>query len=216
MHFVLSALFVGESTEKQEEEFTIIPAKVDPTCFHICSDKQANVDSAKKWINDLISNEQNSVVITDKAIFNLSSADRQHISDIQKNMAVNLWTEIKNETASIIIEGVSKDVLKANREIDEVLRKVRDEQEMKKTLELAGTVADWQYRQNGPPFKSFDRMTNYQLEQALEKAQPSIEITVRGNDYTVDMSKGLATDSKGQILHIRRIDKLKGISHVDF
>ncbi|XP_072253975.1 poly(ADP-ribose) polymerase family member 14-related sequence 1 isoform X3 [Leuresthes tenuis] len=206
----IKSFFVGESTEKQEEEFTIIPAKVDPTCFHICSGAQANVDSAKKWITDLISNEQNRVVITDNAIFNLSSADRQHISDIQKNMAVNLWTEIKNENASIIIEGVSRDVLKANREIDDVLRKVRDEQELKKKLELAGTVADWQYRQNGSPFKSFDGMTNYQLERALEKAQPSIKITVQGNDYTVDMSKGLATDSKGQSLHMRRIDKLKG------
>ncbi|KAM4558451.1 poly(ADP-ribose) polymerase family member 14-related sequence 1 isoform 3-T3 [Odontesthes bonariensis] len=207
----IKSLFVSESTEKkQEEEFTIVPAKVDPTCFHICGGTQANVDSAKKWITDLISNEQNRVVITDNAIFNLSTADRQHISDIQKNMAVNLWTEIKNESASIIIEGVSKDVLKANREIQDVLRKVRDEQELKKKLELAGTVADWQYKQNGLPYRSFDGMTNYLLEQALEKAQQDVKITVQGTDYTVDMQKRLATDRQGQILHIRRIDKLKG------
>ncbi|KAM9709256.1 poly(ADP-ribose) polymerase family member 14-related sequence 1 [Menidia menidia] len=207
----VKSLFVGESTDKtKEEEFVIVPPQVAPACFHICSDSQANIDAAKKWITDLVSQEQSSAVITDSAILNLSPSDRKRISDIQDNMPVSLRTEFKDEKASIIIEGFSRDVLRASREIDDTLRKVKDEQELMKNLEQASNKADWQYRQGGLPFKSFDKETNYLLEQAMEKSQPQVKVTIQGKDYNVDISSGVATDSQGQVLQTRRIDKLKG------
>ncbi|XP_043988454.1 poly(ADP-ribose) polymerase family member 14-related sequence 1 [Gambusia affinis] len=207
----LKSLFVSESPDnKQENEASDIETvKVEPVVFHICGASQSKVDVAKKKINDLISNEQCSEEITDNDILNLSSADCQRIVDIQMKLGVSIKNQITNGQASFIIEGLSKDVLRASREIDSMLKKVRGEQELKRKLELAATVADWQYQQHGLPYQSFDQMTNYELEHALERAAPTVKVTILGSDYTVQMPKGPATDSKGTILQIKRIDKLK-------
>ncbi|KAM4731160.1 LOW QUALITY PROTEIN: poly(ADP-ribose) polymerase family member 14-related sequence 1 [Anableps anableps] len=211
------AIFVSESPEKKQEAeiFDIETVKVDPTFFHICGDSQAKVDAAKKKINDLISDEQFSAEITDDNIPNLSSADCQRIVDIQKNMGVSIKNKITNGQASIVIEGLSRDVLRANREIDNMLKKVRGEQELKRKYELAATVADWQYQQHGLQYQSFDQKTNYKLEHALERAETTLKVYIHGSDYTVQ-TKGPATDSKGNILQIRRIDKLKDDDVPDF
>lgn len=207
----LKSFFIPENAGKKadDEVFDIETITVEPTVFHICGESQIKVDAAKKKINDLISDQQANVEITDNDILNLSSADCQRIADIQRDMGVSIKNQITNGQASIIIEGLSKDVLRANQEIVKMLKNVRGEQEWKRKLELAATVADWQYQRHGLQFQSFDPKSNYELEHALERAATSVKVTIQGSDYTVKMPKGPATDSKGTILQIRRIDKLK-------
>uniref|UniRef100_A0A3B3V0L6 Poly [ADP-ribose] polymerase n=1 Tax=Poecilia latipinna TaxID=48699 RepID=A0A3B3V0L6_9TELE len=207
----LKSIFVSESSEKKQEDetFDIETMEVEPAIFHICGASQAKVDAAKKKINDLISDELCSEEIIDNDILNFSSADRQRIVDIQMKMGVSIKNQITNGQASFIIEGLSKDVLRASREIDNMLKKVRKEQELKRKLELAATVADWQYQRHGLQYQSFDQKTNYELEHALERGAPNVKITIHGSDYTVQIPKGPATDSNGTILQIRRIDRLK-------
>uniref|UniRef100_A0A3P9Q2X1 Poly [ADP-ribose] polymerase n=1 Tax=Poecilia reticulata TaxID=8081 RepID=A0A3P9Q2X1_POERE len=195
---------------KLENETVIETVKVEPAVFHICGASQAKVDAAKKKINDLISDEQFSIEIADNDILNFSSADCQRIVDIQVKLGVSIKNQITNGQVSVIIEGLSKDVVRANQEIANMLKKVRGEQELKRKLELAATVADWQYQQHGLQYQSFDQMTNYELEHALERAAPTLKVTIHGSDYTVQMPKGPATDRNGTILQIRRIDRLKG------
>ncbi|XP_054908738.1 poly(ADP-ribose) polymerase family member 14-related sequence 1 isoform X2 [Poeciliopsis prolifica] len=208
----IKSIFVSENAEKKQEgeTFDIETVKVEPAFFHICGASQSKVDAAKKKINYLISEEQFSTEITDNDILNLSSADCQRIVDIQMKMSVSIKNQIVNGQASFIIEGLSKDVLRANREIDNMLKKVRGEQELKRKLELAATVVDWQYQRPGLQYQSFDQKTNYALEHALEMEVPTLKITIHGSDYTVQMPKGPATDSKGNVMQIKRIDKLQG------
>lgn len=187
---------------------------MDPACFHICGNSQVRVDKAKQWINDLISKEQHATCINDNNILTLSDASHKRIVDIQKTLCVSIKTESKKTNASITIEGLCKDVLEASSEIHDMLRKARDDEDLKKKVELAGTVAEWQYQQTGMQFQSFDPMTNYELEQALEKKLQSVKVTVQGQDYTVTMPRGPATDNQGRTLEIKRIDKLKGILSV--
>uniref|UniRef100_A0A3B5M725 Macro domain-containing protein n=1 Tax=Xiphophorus couchianus TaxID=32473 RepID=A0A3B5M725_9TELE len=201
----------SKKTSFENEVYDIKTVKVEPAVFHICGSSQAKVDAAKKKINDLMSNEQCREEIIDNDILNLSSADCQRIVDIQMKMSVSIKKQSTNGQTSFIIEGLSKDVLRASREIDNMLKKVRREQELKKKLELVATVAEWQYQQHGLSYQSFDQMTNYELEHALERATPTLKVTIHGSDYTVQMPKGPATDSKGTKLQIRRIDKLQGI-----
>lgn len=212
LEFFLPAFFVSETAEKTQKkgDFAAVTVKVDPVCFHICGDTQAKVDSAKKWINDLISKEQTSTAVTDSNIFKLSDADRLCLINIQKKMGVGIRYDSVNGEDALIIEGLAKDVLNAHREIDNMLKKMRAEFNMKSKVEFAGTVVDWQYKQNGQ-FQSFDALTNYQIEEALQNAQPSVIVTVQGQNYTLDMPDGPATDSQGNILQTRRIDKLNGI-----
>lgn len=213
MDFVLSALFVGGSADKPQKDgdFVIEALKVDPACFHICGESQAKVNGAKQWINDLVSKELNVICIPDNAILSFSDADHQRLVDIQKTRNVSIKTESKKAQASVTVEGLSKDVLKATTEIYDMLRKARDEEDLRKKMELAGTVADWQYMKQGLQFQSFDSKTNFELEQALEKKLPNVKVTVQGQSYTVTMPSGPATDNQGHTLEIKRIDKLKGI-----
>ncbi|XP_042351029.1 poly(ADP-ribose) polymerase family member 14-related sequence 1 [Plectropomus leopardus] len=207
----IKLLFNSGSPEKPQKDgdFVIEPLKVDPSSFHICGESQARVDAAKKWINDLLSKEQNSICISDNTILSFSDTDHQRIVDIQKTMGVTIRTESKKSQVSVTIEGLSKDVLKASHEIHELLRAVRDEEEQKTKVELASKVVDWQYQKQGLQFQSFDSKANFKLEQALEKKLPNVKVTVQGQDYTVTMPKGPATDSQGHTLQIKRIDRLK-------
>ncbi|XP_056145432.1 poly(ADP-ribose) polymerase family member 14-related sequence 1 [Lampris incognitus] len=207
----LKSFFTGDSTSKSQktEDFVIEGKKVDPACFHICSDSQAKVDSAKQWISKLISKEESEVHIDDKSIPNLTSADQKRLINIQMSMDVRLRTERKNSNMSIIIDGLSADVLKATTEIHEMLKKARDEESLKEYAKLAAAVTDWQYQQQGLPFQSFDLISNFHLEQALEKAVPHVEVSVQGQVYKVIMPNGPATDNQGQTLQIKRIDLLK-------
>ncbi|XP_029981171.1 protein mono-ADP-ribosyltransferase PARP14-like isoform X2 [Sphaeramia orbicularis] len=202
----------GSSVKPQKQgDFVIEGVKVDPACFHICGGSQNKVDLTKQRISDWISKELSSTVIKDDAILRFSDANQKLIEDIQKKMGVSVRIESKNGQVSLIIEGLSKDVVEASNKIHEMLRSVRDEEDMNKKMEIASTVAEWQYQQQGLQFQSFDLKTNYELEQALEKNQPSVKVTVQGHDYTVTMPSGPATDKKGQTLQIKRIDKLKVI-----
>lgn len=217
MEFVLLALFVSGNADRPQKEgdFVIDALEVDTAGFHICGDSQTTVDSAKQWIDDLISKEYNSITIPDKFILSFSDADYQCLVNIQKNMGVSIRTESKKGQASVTIEGISKNVLKATNEIHLMLRKVRDEEELKRKEELTGGVVNWQYQLQGFQFQSFDSRTNFQLEQALEKKQPTVKVTVQGQDYTVTMPRGPATDNQGRTLQIKRIDKLRGISMIN-
>ncbi|KAM9347764.1 protein mono-ADP-ribosyltransferase PARP14-like [Symphorus nematophorus] len=206
----LKSLFVGSAEKKKEEDFVIETVKVDPACFHICGESQTKVDKAKKWINDLVSSEQENYSISDSAILSLSEADLKRIVDIQKTLGVSIWTDDKKTEPTITIEGLSTDVLKASREITEMVRKTKDEEELRRKVDLAGRVAEWQYQQQGSQFQSFNPATNYELEEALERNLPKIKVKIQGKDYTVHMPGGPATDSQGRTLEIKRIDKVKG------
>uniref|UniRef100_UPI003AB08C90 poly(ADP-ribose) polymerase family member 14-related sequence 1 n=1 Tax=Centroberyx gerrardi TaxID=166262 RepID=UPI003AB08C90 len=211
----IKSLFTGVTADKpQKDDFVIDSQEVASACFHICGASQAGVDLAQNWISDLISKELSSDCITDDTILNLTAADHQRIVDIQRTRGVSIRIECQKLKASLTIMGLSKDVLEANNEIHKMLRRARDEEDLKKTVELAGTVADWQYQQQGLQFQSFDPMSNFHLEQALEKEHLHIEVNVQGQVYKVAMPSGPATDIHGQglTLQIRRIDKLKAES----
>ncbi|XP_069010893.1 poly(ADP-ribose) polymerase family member 14-related sequence 1 isoform X2 [Embiotoca jacksoni] len=207
----IKSFFVGDSTDKPQKksDFSIVPQKVDPTCFHICGDTQANVISAMQNIQKLISQEQNSVSINDNFILSLSDADHQCIADIQKTMDVAIGIESKLNQGSITIEGLHKDVLEASREINKILSMARDKDELKNKVEQAGLMADWQYQQQGVAFQSVDPLTNFQLEEALKNGDLKVTVKIQGQDYTVNMPSGPATDSQGSVLQIKRINRLK-------
>uniref|UniRef100_A0A8C5HA66 Poly [ADP-ribose] polymerase n=1 Tax=Gouania willdenowi TaxID=441366 RepID=A0A8C5HA66_GOUWI len=209
---VFSAFFYGKSLEKHQRngDFVVAPVQTDPACFHICSDSQTNIDRAKQWINHMVAQELHNLAIKDDAILHFSDSDYKLINEIQRKLSVSITTESKQAVASVIIEGLNKDVLLASNEIYKMLGGVREQEETKRKVEVACTVADWQYKEQGATFQSFEPMNNFLLEQALEKNQVSIKVTVLSQDYTVDMQNNQATDSQGNTMEIRRIDKLKG------
>lgn len=207
-----SVAFLSRSANKPRKEGGFIKSvEVEPVCFHICGKSQAAVDSAKRRINDLISKECAINTITNKAIRSLSQADHQCLTDIQTTLNVRIVDGSQEGMPSLTIEGLGNDVLKATNETQEMLGKAREREDLKVKMELAGKVAAWQYQQ-GNGFQNFDSTANYELEEALVKNVSSVDITIQGQVYTVQMPNGPATDRQGNSLQIRRADK--GILHV--
>ncbi|XP_034430831.1 protein mono-ADP-ribosyltransferase PARP14-like [Hippoglossus hippoglossus] len=207
----IKSFLVGGTADKprKEEDFVIKPVAFDPACFHICGDTQAKVVSAKQWINDLITKDQNKNTIKGAAILSFSDADHQQIIDIQKTVGVSIRIEGKKDQVELTIEGFSNGVLKATAEIYTMIEKVKDDEDLKKYMVMVSTVADWQYQQQGLQYQSFDPMTNFQLEQAMQKKLTDVKVNIQGQDYTVTLPNGPATNRKGHTLQIKRIDKLK-------
>ena len=107
-------------------------------------------------------------------VLNLSHADYQDIGVIQSTM--NVSVKINAERTCITIEGLAKNVHKANIEIQKMLQKVREDEEIRKILESI----DWQYQLQGVQFQSFDSTTNFLLEQANQNLQPHVDVDIQG------------------------------------
>ncbi|KAM4608667.1 protein mono-ADP-ribosyltransferase PARP14-like [Polymixia lowei] len=124
----IKSFLTGGNTDKPQKnhDFVIKSPEVEPACFHICGDSQAEVDSAKQWISNLICADLSSQCIKDNAILNLSTADHRRIEDMQTAMGVSVTIENKDPQAVVVtIEGLTKDVLKATAEIHEMLRRAQ-------------------------------------------------------------------------------------------
>uniref|UniRef100_A0A674PIM8 Poly [ADP-ribose] polymerase n=1 Tax=Takifugu rubripes TaxID=31033 RepID=A0A674PIM8_TAKRU len=202
----IKAFFTSSADKPQKEGGFIKSVEVEPVCFHICGKSQAAVDSAKKKINDLISKERSTNTIANKDIRSLSQADHQRLTDIQTTLNVKIMDESQKGTPSLTIEGLGYDVLKATNEILEMLGKAREREDLKVKMKLAESMAAWQYQQ-GNGFQNFDSTANYELEEALVNNVSSVDITIQGQLYTVQMPSGPATDKQGNSLQIRRTDK---------
>ncbi|XP_068184872.1 poly(ADP-ribose) polymerase family member 14-related sequence 1 isoform X2 [Antennarius striatus] len=200
----------GSSKKLQKaKSFVVESVTVDPACFYICGESQAQIDSAKKMINEMISREQDRYSISDNAIRSFSDADRQHIVTMQKTMNVSVRTETKKAQTVITIEGLRKDVFKATNEIHEMVRKAKEKEKVKKKVELTSMLVDWQYNHQGLQFQSFDSVSNYHLEQGLKTGRPTVEVAIQGRNYTIHMPSGPAVDDKGCRVEIKRIAKNK-------
>ncbi|KAG9271270.1 poly ADP-ribose polymerase 14 [Astyanax mexicanus] len=212
------SLFTGskdKGDQKQKVKDFVIDGKVlNPACFSICGPSRAAVDQAKQWIEKLISDEQAFESISDPMILNLSDKDQQRIQELQQSMDVSVRVEHKTQGAgsddtTILVEGLSRDVLMAVSEIQTMLRKARDDFSLKKDMEFASEMVEWQYEQGGQ-YHSFDQLTNFKLEQALMLKSPHVDITFQGQAYKVTMPEGPAVSAVGgNQMNIKRIDKLQ-------
>ncbi|CAL8240700.1 unnamed protein product [Merluccius merluccius] len=201
---VKAYLLGGESAATpQKEDLVLDDLPLKPACFHICGSSQAQVNEAKTWINKLISKDYVETPITDRMILNLSHADYQNIGVIQSTM--NVSVKIDCERTCITLEGLTKNVHKANIEIQNMLKKVREDEDIRRILESI----EWQYQLQGVQFQSFGSTTNFLLEQANQNNQPRVDVDIQGRVYTVNMPDGPATDVQGDTVVIRRYDMQK-------
>lgn len=204
------------------KDFVIDGVEVDPVFFSICGPSKAEVDQAKIFLEDMITKEQVFQSITDTAILTLSDKDQQRIQDLQSTIDVTIRLEYKANKASdespgkatLIVQGLSRDVLKATHEINEMLKSAKENEILKKEMNLMSELVDWQFEQGGQ-YKSFDERTNFELEKALARQAADTSITLQGQTYRVKLPEGPAVNNAGgNQMNIRRIDKLKATESI--
>lgn len=188
---------------------------LDPVFFHICGESQDSVDQVKKWIDDLIAKDQYTDPISDEMLLSLPSSELQIIQDLQDKYDVKMTLSPKSQgtvdavDASLTIEGLSRDVLVASREVQTILRKSRERESVKRQTELTSNLVQWEYSLQDQ-YKAFDPETNFSLEQGKEKGQRQMEVILQGQVFTVTLPDGPAVDIQGNQVKLRRRDKLGG------
>uniref|UniRef100_A0A8C1XM30 Poly [ADP-ribose] polymerase n=1 Tax=Cyprinus carpio TaxID=7962 RepID=A0A8C1XM30_CYPCA len=204
------------------KDFVIEGMQVDPVFFSICGPSQAEVDKTKRFLEDTINDEQVFQSITDTAILTLSDKDQQRIQDLQSTMDVTIRLEYKahkgsEETsgeATLTVQGLSRDVLKATQEIQDMLKTAKEDEILKREMDYTSELVDWQYEQGGQ-YRSFDQRTNFNLEKALARQAADIRISFQGQTYQVTLPEGPAVSTTGgNRMNIRRIDRLKATEDI--
>ncbi|KTF83681.1 hypothetical protein cypCar_00013089 [Cyprinus carpio] len=183
------------------KDFVIEGMQVDPVFFSICGPSQAEVDKTKRFLEDTINDEQVFQSITDTAILTLSDKDQQRIQDLQSTMDVTIRLEYKahkgsEETsgeATLTVQGLSRDVLKATQEIQDMLKTAKEDEILKREMDYTSELVDWQYEQGGQ-YRSFDQRTNFNLEKALARQAADIRISFQGQTYQVTLPEGPAIE----------------------
>ncbi|KAJ8410632.1 hypothetical protein AAFF_G00195360 [Aldrovandia affinis] len=192
--------------KKKAKNFSLGDEMFDPVIFHLCGESRANVEAAKKCIEDLFLQELTFQTVTEEAILDLSEEDHCKIRELQQKLQVSVRLEEGNKEASIILEGLSRDVLKAIGCIQDMLKKARTEATVKQYAELTSNLVQWHYLQGGQ-YLLFDSLSNLQLEQALGSQLPDVTVTIQDQPYKVSLPNGPAVDNGGNQLQIKRIYK---------
>ncbi|XP_057191412.1 poly(ADP-ribose) polymerase family member 14-related sequence 1 isoform X2 [Triplophysa rosa] len=204
------------------KDIVIEGIKVDPACFSICGPTPTAVDKTKEFLEEMISQDQAFQKITDTAILSFSDKDQQRIQDMQSTLGVSIRLEYKVQKdsesspgeATLIVEGLTRDVLIAFQEIQDMLKSAKDEQILKKDIEHASELVEWQYEQGGQ-YKSFDQRMNFELEKTLDRGAADVKISFQGQDYQIKLPEGPAISTTGgNQMNIRRIDKLKATESI--
>ncbi|KAG5833574.1 hypothetical protein ANANG_G00277340 [Anguilla anguilla] len=199
----------GEKEDRKKAKKLSLEGKTfDPAIFHLCGDSQDRVEKGKRWIQNLFQQELTFQEIRDEAILDLSEEDHRKLRELQQSLQVSVKLEEGDPEASIIVEGLSRDILKAMSYIQDMLKKARTEQTQKRDAELVSNLVEWQYQQ-GSQYLPFDSLTNLQLQRALESQEADVTIAIHGQQYKVSLPDGPAVDSSGNQLQIKCIDKLE-------
>ncbi|XP_041928990.1 poly(ADP-ribose) polymerase family member 14-related sequence 1 isoform X2 [Alosa sapidissima] len=219
----LKSFFTGpwvKDAKPQKSEDIAFEGKVlVPAFFHICGESQANVDEVKKWIEELISQDLFIDTITDDMLLNLPSSDIKIIQDLQEkyDVKMTLTTDSQGtmgaDDATLTIEGLSRDVAASSREVQKILSKSRERESLERQMELTSNLVEWQYKVQGQ-YQAFDPENNLRLEQAKEKRQRQVEVTIQGQKYTATLPDGPAVDIHRNQVKLKRVDKLQGDTSV--
>ncbi|XP_074857419.1 protein mono-ADP-ribosyltransferase PARP14-like [Carettochelys insculpta] len=204
------ASFLGFGKRTREKKTTLVlQKKIEPTVFQFCGESQKNVEDAAAWIRNLILKEQHEMSVTDEAILSFEEQEFAELEDLQKKLHITIQLDSKDTIPSIQISGVTKDVLRANLEIQHIIKRVREFQEEQYKAELLSSLVKWQYLENDQ-YLSFDKLTNLRIEDAAMLNQREIDITFNNRNYRVDLVAKRAIDDRGKSMAIVRVSKDEG------
>uniref|UniRef100_A0A8C2BU27 Poly [ADP-ribose] polymerase n=1 Tax=Cyprinus carpio TaxID=7962 RepID=A0A8C2BU27_CYPCA len=195
----------GSSESPANEEFVIVVEKIEPAVFQLCGETPKDLSEAKDMISSLILREHVTIPIHDPAIAHFTREDGEMLNAMQRELTVSVRLEKKGQDSVITLEGLTRDVHTAESCIRNMIRKVERNENRRSEAFFISSVIQWQYQENGRSVKNFDTLTNYDLEQAYRKRQPSVKIKINNDEYEVDLVRKEAT-RRGKSIELNRVD----------
>nr|XP_021490328.1 poly [ADP-ribose] polymerase 14 [Meriones unguiculatus] len=199
------ASFLGFPKQASPKQNTLVlEKKVELTVFQVCGTDTANVESAISWLQDLITKEQFSFTNADECVRDFDSNEYEKLNEMQKRL--NIIIEMDQKKPCIRVSGISRDVVKARDEIDDMVKSIRLAKEKENQADYVLTFVEWRYTENNIT-DCFDKIANKELEDAWKAKQKNVTVKIHNQEFTVNLSTNTATGPQGQSVTVQRVIK---------
>lgn len=199
------ASFLGFPKQASPKQNTLVlEKKVELTVFQVCGADTANVESAISWLQDLITKEQFSFTNADECVRDFDSNEYEKLNEMQKRL--NIIIEMDQKKPCIRVSGISRDVVKARDEIDDMVKSIRLAKEKENQADYVLTFVEWRYTENNIT-DCFDKIANKELEDAWKAKQKNVTVKIHNQEFTVNLSTNTATGPQGQSVTVQRVIK---------
>ncbi|KAL6472153.1 hypothetical protein MHYP_G00183410 [Metynnis hypsauchen] len=190
----------------QHEDFVMVGEEFEPAVFQLCAENQQDLNEARELINSFIVKKQMSSSIRDSAINSFTREDAEMLSNLQRELTVSIQLNKNGPEPVITVEGLTRDVIKAQIAIRDMIPKVGKSEARKREAFLMSSLVEWQYLDRTNNLVPFDIYTNYDLEEAFGKKQPRIKIKVNNEELEFDLT-GRVAYSRTRRIELKRVDR---------
>nr|XP_048310114.1 protein mono-ADP-ribosyltransferase PARP14-like isoform X2 [Myodes glareolus] len=178
--------------------------KIEQTVFQVCGKDEDSVERTISWIQNLITQEQHSYRSDDECVRDFGEKEYKKLNELQERL--NIVIELDQKASLIEVAGISRDVIGARDEIENLIKSIRLAKEKESQADYVSTFVEWRYVDNNV-IHCFDKMTNMQLEDARQAKQTSTVVRINNQNFTVNLKTNTATGPQGQSVTVQRILK---------
>ncbi|XP_078538540.1 protein mono-ADP-ribosyltransferase PARP14-like isoform X2 [Lissotriton helveticus] len=206
---VASIFSIKRPSETKKSSSFVFEDKIEPAIFQICGENPKNVKDTASWIEELIKNEYCDSTIRDEWIAEFEEKEHQELTELQNSLQIRIQVKCKQDDASIQVSGLTREVMTACMEIQNMIKKISKEARQKRQEELVSNIVEWQY-DNGGTFVAFHKQANLQLEKAFTENVGTVKIQNGHRTYHVNLEAESAIDDKKHTVKIKRTSKIEG------
>lgn len=199
------ASFLGFPTQASPPKNTVVlEKKIELTVFQICGPGVDSVEGTISWLENLITKEQLSYTNDDECVRDFDVEEYKKLNEMQKRL--NIIIDLDQKKPLINVSGISRDVVEARDEIDNMVKSIRLAKEKENQADYVSTFVEWQYIANNTT-QCFDKIANMQLEDAWKAKKKHTVVKIHNQDFTVDLSTNTATAPQGLSYTVQRLLK---------
>ncbi|CAH6792300.1 protein mono-ADP-ribosyltransferase PARP14 [Phodopus roborovskii] len=196
------ASFLGFPKHAPPKQNTLVlEKKIQQTVFQVCGADADSVEGTITWIQNLITDEQLSYTSHDDCIRDFDEREYKKLNELLEKL--NIAIDLDQKTPSIKVAGISRDVVRARDEIEDLIRSIQLAKEKESQADYVFSFVEWQYIDNNITYH-FDKITNMQLEDARKAKHKNTVVKINNQNFTVNLSTNTATGPQGQSLAVQR------------
>ncbi|KAL6472152.1 hypothetical protein MHYP_G00183400 [Metynnis hypsauchen] len=188
------------------EDFVKVGEEFEPAVFQLCGESQQDLNEAQELINSFLVKEQASSSIQDPSINYFTREDAEMLTNLQRELTVSIRLKKNGPELVIIVEGLTRDVVKAECAIRDMIRKVEKNEAQKREVFKVISFVEWQYQDSTNQLVPFDILTNYDLEEAFVLKQSGLKIRINNEQFEVDLTQRVAV-GKSKRIELKRVDR---------
>ncbi|XP_062870054.1 protein mono-ADP-ribosyltransferase PARP14-like isoform X2 [Trichomycterus rosablanca] len=188
----------GTEPGVMQEEFMMVSEDFEPVVFQLCGESKEDLIEARKLINSIILREHISSNVQDSAINFLSQEEADVLLELQRELTVSIHLSKKGPEPEITLEGLTRDVMKAENRVRDMIRKAEKRVTRRREAILLRPKVEWQYEDISKNFVPFDILTNFDLEEAY-KLKICADIVINNKPFKAILDQNVAIGESRQI-----------------